>query len=284
MFAPSRWNPRVPHLAGFALSQLVIPESPFYQILTTKESIKQKIRNAIWTHYFRSGTHFLYTENPFITERLRKKWCDFQVITVTNYYNQVFDQPERWICKKLPDFEGTTLLCLAGNARHKNLTITKQISRILRSKHPEFKFRFVFPTTEADFPVEDDIKEHFLLINRVSVEECPSLYQQCDIAFQPTLLECFTATFPEAMRSNRPTIACNLDFAKGLCGDAALYYDWDNADQAADLIYELATNQELYSRLTDNGNKQLQNYDNYEQRTRKLIESLERLVRDGKLY
>ena len=29
VFGPSRWKPKVPHLSGFALPQLVIPESPY---------------------------------------------------------------------------------------------------------------------------------------------------------------------------------------------------------------------------------------------------------------
>ena len=30
VFGPSRWCPRVPHLSGFAMPHLVIPESPFF--------------------------------------------------------------------------------------------------------------------------------------------------------------------------------------------------------------------------------------------------------------
>ena len=31
IFAPMKWKPRVPHLAGFAISHLVMQESPFFQ-------------------------------------------------------------------------------------------------------------------------------------------------------------------------------------------------------------------------------------------------------------
>lgn len=37
----------------------------------------------------------------------------------------------------------------------------------------------------------------------------------------PSLLECFTATYPEAMRMERPIVTTDLAFAQGLCGEAA---------------------------------------------------------------
>ena len=40
IFGPSRWCPKVPHLSGFAMAQLVILESPFYTRMTKMERIK----------------------------------------------------------------------------------------------------------------------------------------------------------------------------------------------------------------------------------------------------
>ena len=40
VFGPSRWRPRVPHLSGFALSQLVIPESPFFERMKKSDRLK----------------------------------------------------------------------------------------------------------------------------------------------------------------------------------------------------------------------------------------------------
>lgn len=283
MFAPSRWNPKVPHFAGFALSQLVIPESPYYKILSIKESIRQHLLNNLWTYYFKKGTHFLYTENPFITRRLIEKWPSFQVITITNYYNQVFDNPSRWIEKKLPDFSGTTILTLSRNDKHKHVDIIPEICKRLKDLHPDFLFRFVLPETEDKYPIEESLKPFFCLIGKIPIESCPSIYSQCDISFQPTLLECFTATFPEAMRMKKPIIACNLEFAKGLCGDAALYFDWDNPDQAAELIYKVATNKDISNQLVEAGTLQLKNYDDYMHRSEKLINAIERLISQGSI-
>lgn len=284
VFGPTRWNPKVPHLAGFALSQLVIPESPFYKILNWKDALKQKIRNFLWLHYFSNGTNFLYTENPYITERVKEKWPSKQIITVTNYYNQIFDEPNLWKNYTLPSFSGTTILTLSRNDIHKHITILPRIAKVLKERYPSFKFRFVLPESEETFYIKDEFKENFLLTGVLPIQACPSLYSQCNIAFQPTLLECFTAAYPEAMRMGLPLIVCNLDFAKKLCGEGACYFDWDNEVQAAELIYKLATNEFEAKRLIEAEKKQLSFFDNYEQRTSKLIDAVTRLAVSGILY
>lgn len=284
VFGPTRWNPCCPHLSGFALSQIVIPESPFYQIMNRMEYLMQKVRNEIWKYYFRKGTNFLYTENPFITDRISKKWKDCEVISVTNYYNQVFDDKSRWIEHKLPEFNGCSIITLSRNDKHKHVTITFDICRVFLNKYPRFRFRFILPESAHTFVIPKDLRRYYVLTDLLPVEKLPSVYSQCDVAFQPTLLECFTATFPEAMRMELPLVACDLEFVHGLCGDAALYFPWNDAEKAADQIYRVYTNSVIREKQIKYGKNQLKRYDNYQSRTRKLINALECLITKGSLY
>lgn len=273
VFAPTWWKPRRPHLCGFALAHLVMPESPYYRRMGLLQLMKQKVKNSIMTFFYWRSSSFYYTENPMISERVQKLLHCKKVFTVTNYYNQVFDQPERQVYKKLPDFQGTTILTIANAYPHKNLPISIDIARMLKTHHTEFKFRFVFTINKSEFPtIPDNFREHFLLIGPVSINECPSLYEQCEISFQPTLLECFTATYPEAMRMRKPIVTTDLEFAMGLCGDAALYFDPLSAERAAEVIYKVATNKALAESLVSNGVEQLKKFDNFTERANKLIE------------
>ena len=74
---------------------------------------------------------------------------------------------------------------------------------------------------------------------------------------------------------NRPIVTTDLDFAKGLCNDAAYYYSALDPIGAAEAIYKVATNKEYARKLVDNGKMQLLKFDNYEQRSIKLIKILE---------
>ena len=147
---------------------------------------------------------------------------------------------------------------------------------LLRNKHPDFKVRFVLTFDKECMTIPEEVKDCFLFIGKVDVSECPSLYQQSDIMFMPTLIECFTATYPEAMRMERPIVTTDLEFARGLCGDAACYYSAVDPEAAAEAIYKVATDKEYADQLVENGKEQLMKFDNYEQRAEKLIKILER--------
>ena len=276
VFGPSRWQPRCPHLCGFARPHLVLPESPFFQHVSWKDRLKYKV----WTYYFRRSSKVFYTENPYITERFQQLMGKrVKVHTVTNYYNQVYDHPENWgHGYSLPSFEGTTLLTVSSWNAHKNFPIMADICSYMDAHHPDFRFRFVLtiPMERATF-IPEEYKHHFVILGLVDVTECPHLYEQADIMFMPTLLECFSATYPEAMRMEVPIVTTDLEFARGLCGEAACYYSAVDAAAASEAIYKVATEKGYAQQLTEKGKEQLNNFDNYEQRTAKLIKLLEEL-------
>lgn len=272
IFGPMKWRPRCPHVCGFALSQIVIPESPYYKRMSLFGRTKARLHSKIWEYIFRRSSRILYTENPFITERLKKKFRRHKIYTITNNYNQVFDHKDKWTLRKLPDFDGIQLISISSSSPHKNLPISLDVARILRDAHPGFKFRFVFTIEESEFPaIPDDLKKFFCFIGKVDISECPSLYSQCDFVFQPTLIECFTATYPEAMVMKKPIITTDLEFARGICKDAAVYYDALSPKSAADTIFQLASNIQLQKRLILEGIKRLSIFDTSSQRAEKII-------------
>ena len=85
VFGPSRWNPKCFHLSGFALSFLTMPESPYFQQMNLGSRVKAWCRNKLWEVYFRRSARIFYTENPMVTERLKKIFRGSDIYTVTNY-------------------------------------------------------------------------------------------------------------------------------------------------------------------------------------------------------
>ncbi len=281
VFGPSRWIPKVPHLCGFARAQLLLKESPYYRMIGWKEKIIYKI----WTWAFKRSSKIFYTENPYISKMLPGQIGeDISVYSVTNYYNQIFDEPDKWGKKyKLPSFDGITCLAIGNTGDHKNLKITYDVASVFAEHYPQSLIRFVLTITREAFikmvPCFDDeiINRHYIFLGTIDVSECPYLYKQADIMFMPTLMECFTATYPEAMRMGVPIVTTDLEFARGLCGDAACYYSAVDAEAAAEAIYKVSTDKKYASQLVQNGKKQLLTYDNYVKRTEKLIKILEEI-------
>ncbi len=279
VFGPSLWRPRVPHLCGFARAQLLKDVNPIVH-----PSFKERLIYKLWTWGFRRSSKVFYTENPYISEMLPRLIKGAKVYTVSNYYNQVFDHPEQWRRDinlnendNLNEKGSLTMLTVSSTASHKNLGIMVSVAEHLESVHPHFNFRFVLTCNKAPFELPEKLSKHFVFVGKVDVSECPNLYEQADIMFMPTLMECFTATYPEAMRMEVPIITTDLEFARGLCGDAACYYSALDAKAAAEAIYKVATDKEYAHKLVAAGKEQLRKFDNYEQRAVKLINILEEI-------
>ena len=281
IFGPSRWCPRVKHLCGFAMPALVIPESPFFTQMSSAQRLKWKLWCIVRQWSFQQSANYFWTENPFISERVKKLLRKENVYTVSNYYNQVFDTLENWRrSKTLPSFKGITCLSVSSPIGHKNFKIILDVLKSMKRRWPEFKVRFVLTFNSDSLDVPADMRDYFVFVGKVDVSECPYLYEQADIMFMPTLLECFTATYPEAMRMEVPIVTTDLEFARGLCGDAACYYSAVDAKAAADAIYKVAMNKDYARQLIENGKKQLMKYDNYERRAEKLVKILEEITID----
>lgn len=280
IFGPSRWKPKVPHLSGFALSHLLLPESPYWKQVPIKKLLPLKIKLNMIKYSFAKCADNYFTENPFITERLQKMFPRKKVFTVTNNANQIFQMPDLWDKSiELPGFDGVTMLTVAANYPHKNLPIIVPVCHFLEEHYHDLKFRFVLTVREEDLAEADECaKRHIVFLGPVKIEQVPYLYAQSDIMFLPTLLECFSACYAEAMVMKKPVLTTDLVFARGLCGDAAFYYDAVSPSALGDAIVRLSDEPAFREQLVANGLKQLQHFDTFEQRAEKLIKIVEGLV------
>ena len=280
VFGVSKWVPKVPHLSGFARPQLLQRHSPYFARMNWLERTKSNIKIAALRYLFDKSSDYFWTENPQISLQLQKLFPGKKVFTITNYYHQVYDQPRQWDNIKLPDFDGYTLLTISASYPHKNLGIYKEIAHLLEKKSE--KFRIVLTINEDDFPpLDKDLRNHFLFLGHVDIEQCPSLYEQADILLQPSLLECFSASYPEAMKMDVPIVTTDMDFAHGLCHDAALYYSPLSAEDATNKILSIVHDPELRNHLILKGRERLKEFDNNEQRADKIIQLLEQIYKES---
>src|SRR5690606_10275866 len=109
-------------------------------------------------------------------------------------------------------------------------------------------------------------------VGPVRPEECPALYQECDGLFLPTLAECFSASYPEAMKMEKPIVTTDLGFAKSICGTAALYFEPMDAIAAAEQIKKLISSPYLQDRLIKQGKQELKKFDTPRSRAEKYLQ------------
>jgi glycosyltransferase involved in cell wall biosynthesis len=201
------------------------------------------------------------------------------IFTVGNTYNAAYDafKPDEADSSILPDLSGTfNLVCISGSFEHKNLDV---LNRVI----PELK-RIGVDNVRFILTIEDEKMEHLFsaqarekIFNTgpVSVADCPILYHKADAVFLPTLLECFSANYPEAMKMERPLVTSGMSFAKTICANAALYFDPVDPVDIASKIKLLMDNSLLRKELVENGKKVLATLNTAEIRAQKYLELCE---------
>jgi glycosyltransferase involved in cell wall biosynthesis len=194
-----------------------------------------------------------------------------KVHTVTNtcssYYYAWNSYPNKLPERKKKAFRFITI---SSYYSHKNLELIPKVLEKLQQKEIR-NVEFVLTLKEEDFYKHIGPHPRIYNLGPVKPTECSSLYAECDALFLPTLAECFSASYPEAMIMELPIITTDLGFARSICGEAALYYEAKNAIAAADAIESLMNNSALKQQLIAEGRKQLRTFDTPEERARKYL-------------
>ena len=164
---------------------------------------------------------------------------------------------------------------------HKNLKIINKVVGVIKQRLPDWNVIFVLTIDSDAFDINftKEAKESIINIGRIPVNLCPQIYSECDALFLPTLLECFSASYPEAMFMEKPILTSNLSFARSICKDAALYFDPLDVDDIVNKIIILITNESKKNELIKKGQIQLTNFDNASLRASKYLNICKQISR-----
>lgn len=241
IFGPSYWTPKVKkHLVGFALPWLIYDTGQIYSKLSLKEKIKKQLLRFLQPYFFKKNADMLVTETSDVTSKVitLMQYNPKDVYTVSNTISEVFKVPslhDENILKKLPvKQEGDIwLLTISHNYPHKNLNCIKELVKTLPAN-----FKFI-TTLEKKFlnDIPDELQDRIITLGSVSISECPPLYKVSDAMFLPTLLECFSASYAEALYMETTILTSERSFARTICQDAAFYFDpLDNSSIATTIL------------------------------------------------
>ena len=177
------------------------------------------------------------------------------------------------------------ILCFAAPYPHKRLELIPDVAAELIRVEPTLPFEFVLTlphTCDILRRVERrarsiGVQERINNIGPIPVAEGPGLYKTCDVSFLPTVLETFSATYPEAMAMRLPIVTTDLAFARDVCGDAALYFEPNNAKSAAKQLLSVIGDPKVRQRLIESGTNVLATFPLPAQQYRRYCELLAEL-------
>ena len=121
------------------------------------------------------------------------------------------------------------------------------------------------------------------LVGAVPYEKVESVYQDTDIFLFPSLVESFGHPLVEAMASGLPIIASDTTVNREVCGDAAVYFNPQNATDLAQLIVRVREDVELRSKLRENGLLRVRTIFDWEQHVTRLIDVFNRMEAQGQV-
>lgn len=276
---PSFWRSRAPHLIGFNLPLFIYPESPYLKSMTIGRKAKLFIKRWLHCWFFRRDADALIVQTDDVNSRVRRLLGKTKVYTVTNTHNGWFDQLGDFSNRLSPREDCVfRLLTLTSYYPHKNLKLIPRLIEVLSSEIRS-RVEFVLTLTESQYRqhIGPEIPPQIKLVGPVPPPECPSLYRECDAMFLPTLAECFSASYAEAMKMEKPIVTTDLGFAQSVCGDAALYFDPTDARSAADEVTRLVRCPEIREQLRGRGVERLRVFDSPADRAEKIINICESL-------
>lgn len=276
IFGPSYWRPKVFHFCGFAIPHYVYnsTDTPFFSHLGKKQIIRLEIMRFLQMFSLQHSADVFVTETHDASQRLANLMRGQQVVTVPNCCNQIFDSPERQKDIEIPDFQGVTLLTVSAWYPHKNLDRLLGAAEYLKEKYPDFKFRFVLTISDEALGIPLYLKENFLLIGKIPIDVLPSLYRQSNMMILPSLLECFSVSYLEAMKSRLPILTSDLAFARDVCGEAAKYFNPESSSSVGEAIYSLASEALEQNILIEKGQYKLKDYPNHHGRLAQYMQYL----------
>jgi len=126
---------------------------------------------------------------------------------------------------------------------------------------------------------KNDLQEYIVNVGPLEEEKLTGYFYNSDALFFPTLLESFSATYLEAMYFGLPILTSDLDFARYICNDAAVYFDpWDTEDVVEKIIL-MKNNLQLREELIRKGKKRASTFfKSWEEILGDVIKELELLV------
>lgn len=283
LFGPTFWRPQTVHLMGFANPWYIYPDSSAYDSLSFFNRLKQRLRTAYKSRAVKTNADYYIVESTETAKRLNNVLGikTKNISTIGNTHSALYNQ-SKFAQMALPakGEKCFRLVTISHNYSHKNLKIIRTVIPFL--KDSPLDYEFVLTIDDASYNrLFKGFEKHVINLGPVDARFGPSIYQQSDALFLPTLLECFSASYPEAMKMKIPILTSNLPFATDLCQDAAMYFDPLNAQAVAESIIQISTDKQLQASLVKKGIKRLQTFETPKSRAQKYIELCERIVNKG---
>jgi len=233
----------VPQLLLLQNAWPVYPDSVAWQVLDRKAALYNKMMNA-WTEKNLQHASLYALQTTIMQERFCKQYNISKDKTVL-LPNAMTITADRHMQPAPCDGHTIRLLLLSKYYPHKNFDILLPLAKLIRQQRRDITITVTIDPSEsaagkAFLQQLKDLQLDGIVLNagNIPAAQLAGIYGSHDALLFPTLLESFSGTYIEAMHYGLPVFTSGLDFARGICGDAAFYFDPLNAE---DILHTVTT-------------------------------------------
>lgn len=273
-------------LVSVAYPIICYPDSEFWAVIPKRYRYRIKFINFFRKNRIRNADMVL-AETEVMAMRLQyhvgvERHKIRVIAPVPTSY--VADQPFRDII----DRHCPVFLFLSGLDFHKNLWRLPRMASFLSCKGLD-KFIFKVSVTKDEylsrykFDLDDRIiiDKYFHFIGQIHPASINTIYNQSDFMVNISYLESFSNNYMEAWKSSLPIISLDTDFSRHICGDSALYIQFDELEESAREIVELVDNDSRRKMMICEGKKRLLRLPTLPQRAESILSILENMHHDS---
>ncbi|MGD9731528.1 MAG: glycosyltransferase family 4 protein [Desulfamplus sp.] len=266
IFGPTYWKPKNLHVCGFANPWIYTANDYAWKTRNKLNKILDILIIFLKRLELRRESADAYIlETNYMVKALQKKFHRTPMYVISNNCGQPFYDKTNFKtdCLKMPEKTSREfrIITLTQYYPHKNLEIIPLIASKIKALNPLLNVKFYLPLAIQSqgwkkiygIAKNHNVESYILTVGPVSPADAPQFYYNADLMLLSSVLECFSANYPEAMISGIPIITTDLPFARSVCKNAALYYKPMDALDAANKILTLERDKKLYNRLVESG-------------------------------
>lgn len=216
-------------------SQLQKTDLVLFQTQTMKERCQEKYNyqgRALVT--YKGLSSFLDSEKDIAPPELRPFRDHFKLFYLTRYY------PHKGL---------ETLVELMDQYRELLKDVVLVIT-IEGSQHPLARKLLAMIRHKG-------LEDRVINVGSLKQSQLADFYSGVDCLVMPSRLESFSGTYLEAMHYGVPIITSNLDFAREICGSAAVYVDPRNVRGIKDAVLQVKQDLQLRNEMIRKGQERL---------------------------
>jgi len=259
------------------LSYLV--DDNIYHNASPRIKIAETIRRVLFALTLRS-TDVLVVQSEYMKKLFLEK-CRFNRSDIKVLANPVSDSMKEINKRGNRNYLREKIILYASSYHpHKNHSFIVKLAQCysteLREKNIKF---FITINTNSDKDttrllnriINENLDDIVVNIGLLPQEQLIEYYLKSTLLFFPSKTESFGNPIVEAMTLGLPIVVPNLDYARTLCEDCAIYYKHDDIHDAYNKLISICENQALWDRYSQKSSEQSKNFLSFDEWVRKLL-------------